>query len=393
MRPKSLALLLLALGCGLVASIGISQVMAKRGDSGEPAVDTQTVFVALVDIPQREPITPQMFKAEQWPKTKVPPNAIVKVEDLENRVTKSQLLAGEVILQARLMGKNEKINVPKGMRVVSVKVDFVSGTSSLITPGDRVDLLVFLQPNPAMGVLTPTTRTVLQNIKVFAVDSWTDAEGKADAKGGAAAKSVSLLVTPEQAQKATMSSEMGQVRLALRSLEDPDTAKVDEVKPQDVFGGTEVGTFVKDGPIDGGAKLSIPSGFNDMLANLLKKPAPAKEPAKEKEAEPVKAAPPPAKQHQVVVMRGSKLSEVVLEASQDASGKEKWSLVGGDDGASSGMPGSTVLPPPVNLPTLPPVTDPKPPTSDPKPPATPRDAKEGGKETPAAQKVDLPAEQ
>ena len=48
MRPKSLALLLLALGCGLVASIGITEVMAKRNaEPTGPTGDTQSIFVAM----------------------------------------------------------------------------------------------------------------------------------------------------------------------------------------------------------------------------------------------------------------------------------------------------------------------------------------------------------
>ena len=48
MRTKSVLLLMLALGCGLVASIGITQVMAKRS-SGSPAAtgETQSIFLAL----------------------------------------------------------------------------------------------------------------------------------------------------------------------------------------------------------------------------------------------------------------------------------------------------------------------------------------------------------
>ena len=34
--------------------------------------------------------------------------------------------------------------IPKGYRVVPVKVDLVSGGSSLILPGDRVDVMVHL---------------------------------------------------------------------------------------------------------------------------------------------------------------------------------------------------------------------------------------------------------
>ena len=49
MRGKSLALLVLALGCGLVASLGITQVLAKRGDPSAPS-DTTPVYVAKADI-------------------------------------------------------------------------------------------------------------------------------------------------------------------------------------------------------------------------------------------------------------------------------------------------------------------------------------------------------
>ena len=49
MRAKSLALLVLALGCGLVASIGITQVMKKEG--GETADgDAVAVYVAKEDV-------------------------------------------------------------------------------------------------------------------------------------------------------------------------------------------------------------------------------------------------------------------------------------------------------------------------------------------------------
>ena len=76
MRPKSLILLVLALGCGLVAAIGINQVLANRPvaqvtDSGE----TVPIFVALTDIGLGDPLTPQVLKLEEWPKMKVPPGA------------------------------------------------------------------------------------------------------------------------------------------------------------------------------------------------------------------------------------------------------------------------------------------------------------------------------
>jgi len=51
MRAKSFALLILALGCGLVASIGITQVISKK-DPGPvvPSEDEVTIFIAGEDV-------------------------------------------------------------------------------------------------------------------------------------------------------------------------------------------------------------------------------------------------------------------------------------------------------------------------------------------------------
>ena len=58
MRAKSMALLMLALGCGLIASIGITQLLAER--NAKPQVlsgETVSVYVATKDIPLGEPVT------------------------------------------------------------------------------------------------------------------------------------------------------------------------------------------------------------------------------------------------------------------------------------------------------------------------------------------------
>ena len=88
MRPKSIALLLLALGCGLVASIGITEVMAKRNaDSSAGTGETQPIFVAMTDIGLGDQLTSQVLKLEQWPKDKVPQGSISRIEDVEGRRT------------------------------------------------------------------------------------------------------------------------------------------------------------------------------------------------------------------------------------------------------------------------------------------------------------------
>jgi Flp pilus assembly protein CpaB len=63
MRPKSLLLLALALGCGLVASIGISQVMDRNGNS-QTKLETVPIYVAVHNINLGDPIDAKMISLE-----------------------------------------------------------------------------------------------------------------------------------------------------------------------------------------------------------------------------------------------------------------------------------------------------------------------------------------
>src|SRR5580693_642915 len=117
MRPKSVILLVLALGCGLVASIGISQVLQRQND-GTPG-ETAPVWVALADIKRDEALSMQNLKLEQWPKDKIPSGALSKMEDVDGKRAKSPIFQGEPIIDKKLLGKGEvdsSHDVPKGFR-------------------------------------------------------------------------------------------------------------------------------------------------------------------------------------------------------------------------------------------------------------------------------------
>ncbi|HEY5313635.1 MAG TPA: Flp pilus assembly protein CpaB [Pirellulales bacterium] len=227
MRPKTMILVLLALGCGLVAAIGIHQAM-QRPAAENVAGETTPIFVAKEQIGMGDPLKPEVLKLEAWPTDKVPPGAITKLEDTENRRTRSVIFPGEPIIEPKLLAKGENSAsptdmIPKGYRVVSIRVDAVSGAASLIKPGDRVDALVHLQENPSRGITKTTTQTFLQHIKVFAVDDVfrRDVDGAATV----AAKTVSLLVTPAQGELVMLATELGSVRLAMRSANDEEDAE------------------------------------------------------------------------------------------------------------------------------------------------------------------------
>ncbi len=247
MRPKSLALLLLALGCGLVASIGITQVMAKRHAEPSGALgETQPIFVAMTDVALGDLLSSQVLKLEQWPKDKIPAGAITRIEDVEGRRARTKLYAGEPILENKLLGKGASQQgatalIPKGYRVVPVKVDLVSGGSSLILPGDRVDVMVHLVRDANRGIPETVTRTILQDIKVFAVNDVVDLEKEKEGAGKSiAAKTISLLVTPTQAAQIMLATQMGIINLVMRSSEDDQQPPNIEAKPSELLGSVVV---------------------------------------------------------------------------------------------------------------------------------------------------------
>lgn len=242
MRPKSLILLVLALGCGLVASIGINQVLANRDN--QPVVqlgETEPIYVALTDVGMGEKLNPQNVKLEPWPKDRVPNGALTELEQIEGRLTKTRLFAGEPIMEAKLLskdadGQGSAALIPKGLRVVSVRVDSVSGGAGLILPGNRVDVMVHVVRNPSRGIEETGTKTVLQDIQVFAVNDLFTRDPRDRDETSISAKTISLLVNPSQAQLVMLASEIGTIRLVLRNHEDEDMADVEGTEIDELLG-------------------------------------------------------------------------------------------------------------------------------------------------------------
>ena len=301
MRPKSLILLSLALGCGLVAALGINQMMAKQGPSASSG-ETMEIYVAAKNINANDLLQADSLKLEAWPKDKVPAGALHKPHDIEGRRARGRLYGGEPILDAKLLGKGEAggsviENIPAGFRVVAIRVDAVKAGANLIKPGDRVDMIVHMQQNSSRGINEPTTKTFLQNVRVFAVNDVhvrdTDGQQKITAQ------TISLMVKPEQVEFITLAEEMGKIRLSMRGNNDDDLAATGGVTPDDLL---RVGTsrIVNDPE-----EPAVPS--NNPLLNILSqvKNATSDEPV----AQPEKLK----TLHKMTIILGSEIREVEID--------------------------------------------------------------------------------
>jgi len=330
MRAKSVLLLMLALGCGLVASIGITQVMAKRGSPSLPSGETEAIFVAVQDIPMGDPITPEALKLEEWPKDKIPPGALTKTEQLEGRRPKSTIVAGMPIVESQLLDSDwsgaPKL-IPKGMRVVSVRVTDESGISNLIRPRDRVDVLLYMRREPGV-IMETATRTILQDIQVFAVND-VFLMDDTDAESSINAKTVSLLVTPSQAEIVTLATALGDIRLALRSLEDKEVVESTGAFPHELDhsegSNRDKETLAKASPAESG-----PSELDGFLGLLNSQGS---------QASAVAEKPEETNSWTMRVIRGPEISEVVLQMAND-------SAAAGADANESGFSSWKTISPP-----------------------------------------------
>lgn len=304
MRPKSIVLLIVALGCGLVSALGINRVIAlqKSTPAATPG-ETELIYVTMTEVGMNDMILPAMIKLEPWPKDKIPAGAITKLEDVTNRRTRVRMFSGEPLLDAKLLPKGEQlgsvgVQIPKGFRVVSVRVDEVSSTGSMLLPGDRVDVVVHLPQNSAPSITQSMTRTFLKDVKVFAVNDTVDRE-HGEGEGKITARTVSLLVKPDQAQKVTLADQLGKIRLVMRNPEDEDEETVDD--------GTDVSDLT-------GVPVESPRDDESPPPPLLATlpafqptpPAPAADPQPQPQ-------PQQAPGFKVVVIRGNEVEELILD--------------------------------------------------------------------------------
>ena len=336
----------MALSCGLVASIGITRVMANRdSEAAAPAGDTETIFVALEDISMGEVVTAQHLRLEQWPKDKVPPTALTRIEDVEGRLTRTKLYAGEPVLDNKLYPKGASsasagILIPPGYRAVPVKVDLETGGANMINPGDRVDVLLFVSACPAKGFAKTTMKTILQDIKVFAVNNVVNVDSDGEADGGRTLKAttISLLLTPDQTQQVALATELGKIRLVLRSPEDDTIEELAETTPGAVLDQGAADREAEIPVIDTSPVLASPSqdagrreegSFGALLGELLaggkKSDAAPKAPGLGALALQIPTGATEPERHDMRLVVGGEVRHVTLEGG-NTGGARRWRL-------------------------------------------------------------------
>jgi len=271
MRPQSALALILALVFGGSAAMGVRRYVGRSA----PKVALVKIVVAAVAIPRGSLVTPELIKMRDYPSDLVPREAIFKPEDVVDRSAFATIVADEPVLESKLSTRGNRgmaAYIAKGMRAITINTNVSAGVAGFILPGNKVDVLLTVNSGGGPGDLTGggATTTLLQNVEILAVDQ--RIEAPTDNKvNSSELRSVTLLVTPDQAAKLDLGQNKGTLHLSLRNPNDNALANTQLATMRDL-------------------RLSPKppaSPWKDFLTALAQAPRP--------KPEGPKAAPPPAK--------------------------------------------------------------------------------------------------
>ena len=227
-RVASLIVLLLAVGCGVGASIITYRLLRERQVVGIPSLvaekPARPVVVAAVPLTYGTLLRPEHVRTVSWP-ADAPQGSFSSAEAVVGRATIVEIVPDEPILEGRLapvdsMGGLSAV-IPRGKRAVSVRVNDIIGVAGFVLPRTRVDVLVSI--NPQGDKARAASKLILQNVEVLAAGQKTerDEEGKPQT-----VNVITLLVDPKESEKLSLASYEGDLQLALRNnldLEDVST--------------------------------------------------------------------------------------------------------------------------------------------------------------------------
>lgn len=265
---RALVFLVLALVAGAAATILIYQVVqsykARIAEATKPE-ETQWVIIASGELFPGLQITENDIVGIEVPKKYAPEDAFSSPELVVGAIPRERILPNEFIRPDRLADADSGIGlnalVPSGMRAVSLNISGAKALSGFLQPGNRVDVLVTITDKDS-GKLE--TLTALQTVPVLAVNATMIQSAKAEAEAEAAARAaaeaakkagkkvkktkptkakgaptVTLALTPDQAEILVHAQQIGNVTLTLRSDGDIAQAEAAGINTSELLGENE----------------------------------------------------------------------------------------------------------------------------------------------------------
>lgn len=226
MQGRNLILLGVAVVLGLIAVFLANSYFGGVEDEQQRLAEQQKmsrIVVASQDLAFGAELGTQNLRLANWPASSVPAGAFTSIDAVlrHKRVALRPIVIGEPVLASKVSGADGRAtlsaNLPVGKVAVAVPVNDVSGVGGFVRPGDIVDVLL-TRPIPGAGSSSgdKMTDVVVEAVPVLGVDQVSDENQTKPS----AAKTATLEVDTNGAQKLALAVQLGAISLALRNVAD-----------------------------------------------------------------------------------------------------------------------------------------------------------------------------
>jgi pilus assembly protein CpaB len=233
MQGRSLILLGFAAVLAIVTAMGLKGRMSK-----DDAGSSTHILVATTNISAGSFVRANDYLTfKEWPEDNITDSMLVQgqvnLKDYDGSVARRAIQKGEPIVKNVLVKSSEggfmSAVLEPGKRAISIAVDSTTGNAGFIFPGDRVDLILTLATGDRRSPMR-ASQTFVEDVRILAVDQMLDnPENKA-----MLAKTVTIEVTPKQAEKVNVAKDLGKISLSLRSLANDTASKTAQEDPGEI---------------------------------------------------------------------------------------------------------------------------------------------------------------
>lgn len=236
MRVNSVLILVIAIVLGGLAAFLAHNWLLSRTQA---ASSSATIVVAAKRLPFGTPLTEDTVQEVVWAAQTMPTGAFPSKQDISKdgrRTTLGVIEQGEPILSSKVTGPGQRASlstmIDKDKRAITIRVDDVRGVAGFILPNDRVDVVLIRSASDSEG-RKDYSDLLLQDVKVIAVDQISSEQKDRPT----VAKAVTLEVTPQDAQKISLATNVGHLSLILRKSGDSDVVNNQRVTESDLLVG------------------------------------------------------------------------------------------------------------------------------------------------------------
>ncbi len=231
-RTRMIVITLVALIASGMVTLFAYRMLSRR--LNPTAEDLTQIVVAAEELLLGTRLTAPQLRMVPWPKAVALEGSFFDLEEIVGRGVVVPMLPNEPVMESKLApieaGVGLTTAIPEGMRAVAIKVNDVIGIAGFVLPGTRVDVIVVGSPDERKR--NDTSKVILENIVVLAagqnIEQGTDGEPLA-------VQVITLLVTPEGAEKLALASVDGRLQLALRHPLDVERSDPPPVKRASLY--------------------------------------------------------------------------------------------------------------------------------------------------------------